>query len=105
MLWPVRRLREEYGFEIRHAMNCDVNGQNWPLVDALVDAGIRGFSMAINTHFGGAPLEWPMVFNWEGPSGRTLPTLNGYHYSTGWHLGIGHDAETFREQWWPRIED
>ena len=34
-------------------MNCDVNGENWPLVDLLLDLGIEGFTMAINTHFGG----------------------------------------------------
>ncbi|WP_276256658.1 hypothetical protein [Halomontanus rarus] len=103
-LEPVRRLREAYGFEITNAMNCDVNGQNWPLADALLDAGIDGFSMAINEHFGGAPLERPLPFRWEAPSGRELLALNGFHYSTGWALGIGHDAEAFAETWWPRLD-
>ena len=66
----LRPLREEFGFTIRHAMNCDVNGENWPLVDLLLDLGIEGFSMAINPHFGGAPMQRPNVFWWEGPSGR-----------------------------------
>lgn len=102
-LRPVDFLRKEYGFDINHAMNCDVNGQNWPLVDVLLDAGIKGFSMAINEHFGGAPFERATIFNWEGPSGRTLPTLNGYHYMTGLHLGIGSDLNDFRHTWWPHI--
>ena len=38
----IRKLRDDYGFDIRHAMNCDVNGQNWPLVDVLLDLGIEG---------------------------------------------------------------
>jgi alpha-mannosidase len=25
---PIQRLRRDYGLDIRHAMNCDVNGQN-----------------------------------------------------------------------------
>lgn len=103
-LRPVQRLRDEYDFEIKYAMNCDVNGQNWPLVDALLDTGIEGFSMAINEHFGGAPLERPKVFRWEAPSGRELLALNGYHYSTGMQLGIGTDLEELRETWWPRVE-
>lgn len=103
-LRPLKGLREKYGFEIRFAMNCDVNGQNWPVTDALLDAGIEGFSMAINEHFGGSPLERPEVFRWQTPSGRELLTFNGYHYSTGRQLGIGRDAEEFKDTWWPRIE-
>ncbi|MCL5274599.1 MAG: hypothetical protein M1434_07625 [Chloroflexi bacterium] len=97
------RLREEYGFTITHAMNCDVNGQAWPLVDLLLDMGIKGFSMAINTHFGGAPLKRPNVFWWQGPSGRKILAYNGWPYDTGWRFGIGRE-EKMLEEWWPRIE-
>ena len=103
-LRPIRRLREEYGLDVRHAMNCDVNGQNWPLVEALLDANVEAFSMAINGYFGGAPVDRPTVFRWEGPSGRTLPTLSGYHYSTGISLGMAGDVERFRTMW-PRVEE
>jgi alpha-mannosidase len=100
----LRPLRDEFGFTIRHAMNCDVNGENWPLVDLLLDLGIEGFSMAINTHFGGAPMQRPNVFWWEGPSGRKILAYNGWPYDTGWRFGIGHDAAAFEETWWPRVE-
>jgi hypothetical protein len=100
----LRPLREEYGFTIRSAMNCDVNGENWPLVDLLLDLGIEGFSMAINTHFGGAPLNRPNAFWWEGPSGRKILTWNGWTYDTGWRYGIGHSAEELEKTWWPRVE-
>ena len=103
-LRPLQQLREEYDFDIRFGMNCDVNGQNWPLTDALLDMGIEGFSMAINEHFGGAPLERPTVFRWEAPSGRELLAFNGYHYSTGIQLGIGRDADEFANKWWPQVE-
>jgi alpha-mannosidase len=99
----VGRLRSEYGFHIRNAMNCDVNGENWPLVDLLLDLGIDGFTMAINTHFGGAPLHRPDVFWWEGPSGRRILAYNGWPYDTGWRFGLGHSAEQFENEWWPRI--
>jgi hypothetical protein len=104
-LRPVRYLREEHGFDVRYAMNCDVNGQNWTLVDDLLDAGIEGFTMGINEHSGGSPPTRPDLFLWEGPSGRRLPTLNGFHYSTGFKLGIGHDAEALAEEWWPMVEE
>jgi alpha-mannosidase len=100
----LRPLREDYGFTIRHAMNCDVNGENWPLVDLLLDLGIEGLTMAINTHFGGAPLHRPDVFAWEGPSGRSLLAYNGWPYDTGLRFGIGRSAEALEQTWWPRIE-
>jgi hypothetical protein len=100
----LRRLRQEYGFTIRHAMNCDVNGENWPLVDVLLDLGIAGFSMAINTHFGGAPFERPNAFWWQGPSGRKLMAWNGWPYDQGWRFGLGRDAADFEQVWWPRVE-
>lgn len=104
-LRPIARLREEYGFDVRTAMNGDVNGHNWPLVDRLLDAGIEGFSMAINRHWGRAPLERPIAFRWEGPSGRTLPTYSGFQYGGGYNLGIGRDIDELRERWWPRVRD
>lgn len=104
-LRPVRHLREAFGFDVRHAMNADVNGQNWPLVDVLRDAGVESLTMGINTHFGGAPLERPLVFRWEGPSGESIRALNGYHYSTGLKLGIGRDADELADEWWPRVEE
>lgn len=99
----VGKLRAQYGFTINHAMNCDVNGESWSLVDLLLDAGIEGFTMAINTHFGGAPLNRPDVFWWEGPSGRKILAYSGWPYDAGWRYGIGHD-EKLLESWWPRIQ-
>jgi hypothetical protein len=100
----LRLLRQDYGFTIRYAMNCDVNGQNWPLVETLLDAGIEGFSMAINNHFGGAPFQRPNAFWWAGPSGRTILAWNGWTYDTGWRFGLGRDSDAFEKVWWPRIE-
>ncbi len=95
----LRRLREDYGFTIEYAMNCDVNGQNWSLTDVLLDVGIKGFSMAINTHFGGALHPRPYTFNWEAPTGRSLFVNNGWTYDKAWREGIGRSAEEFKERW------
>lgn len=100
----VGKLRETYGFRIQNAMNCDVNGESWSLVDLLLDVGISGFTMAINTHFGGSPLNRPNVFWWEGPSGRKILTYSGWPYDTGWRFGIGNDQDDLLEEWWPRIQ-
>ncbi len=101
----LRRLRKAFGFTIRYGMNCDVNGQNWPLVDVLLDLGIEALSMAINPHYGGAPLKRPNAFWWAGPSGRKILAWNGWLYNAGRRFGIGHDDfEQFEAVWWPRIE-
>ena len=99
----LRTLRNDYGMTITSAMNCDVNGENWPLVDLLHDLGIEGFTMAINTHFGGAPLDRPNVFHWQGPSGKTIMAYNGWTYDTGWRYGIGRSSQDFETDWWPRV--
>jgi len=99
----LRTLRNDYGITVTSAMNCDVNGENWPLVDLLHDLGIEGFTMAINTHFGGAPLNRPDVFNWQGPSGKTIMAYNGWTYDTGWRYGIGRSHDEFENNWWPRV--
>jgi alpha-mannosidase len=105
MCQPIYRLRREYGLTIRHAMDCDVNGQNWGLVDVLLDAGIEGFSMAINQHAGGAPFQRPNVFQWEGPSGRCIPAFNGWVYAMGDDMRIGRDMEQWRTHWLPWLLD
>jgi hypothetical protein len=103
-LRPAQRLRQEYGLDIRFAMNCDINGQNWTLPDVLLDAGIEGFSMAINHHFGGPPTPRPDVFLWQTPSGRTLPAHNGWQYSKANEFGLGNDSDDVFVEWLPKIE-
>ncbi len=103
-LRPVRRLRAEYGIDIRFAMNCDVNGHNWTLPDVLLDEGIEGFGMAVNHHFGGPPEPRPDVFLWQAPSGRVLPTLNGWQYSKASDFGIGNETTAAFAGWLPRMQ-
>jgi alpha-mannosidase len=102
---PVERLRREYGLDIRAAMNCDVNGQNWGLPDVLLDLGIEGFSMAVNHHFGGPPEPRPSLFQWEAPSKRKLPTLNGWQYSKANDFGLSGETDEVFLEWLPKIED
>lgn len=100
----VHRLRREYGFDICSAMNCDVNGHNWPLADLLLDAGIDGFSMAINHHFGGPPKPRPAIFRWQAPSGRDLLAFNGWQYGKAGEFGLAEDDDEKFLHWWPQVE-
>jgi alpha-mannosidase len=91
---PMRELREA-GIPIRTAMNTDVNGVNWGVVDVMAAHGIASFSMAINEHFGHAVQPRPQAFNWRSPSGRELLIYNGLMYGatvSGW-LGIPTDLD------------
>jgi hypothetical protein len=101
---PLRFIRDELGLPVEHAMNSDVNGENWPLVDVLHDLGIQAFSMSINTHFGGALEPHPLAFRWEGPSGRIILAWNGFSYGLARELGIGRDARQLAEEFWPRLD-
>jgi alpha-mannosidase len=73
----------DLGIPIRSAMNTDVNGVPWGLVDVLLDHGIDGFSMSSNSHFGAPVTPRPGAFRWVSPDGRKLLVWNGFQY---WHF-------------------
>jgi len=97
VLKPIAFFRD-LGIPVRSAMNTDVNGVNWGVVDVMLDHGIENFSMAINEHFGHAVRPRPQAFRWRSPSGRDLLVHNGLIYGisvSGW-LGIPLDLEQTR---------
>jgi len=81
--YPVEKLRRDYGMKISTALHCDINGQNWGLVEAMLDCGIDAFGMAINENVGRAAFnkQRPNGFFWEGASGKKILTWNGLHYN------------------------
>ncbi len=88
----VQRLRDAYGLRIVSAMQSDVNGLPWTWVDVLLEAGITGFTMAINHHRGGFPRR-PRGYRWRGPGGRELLTWCGEHYNWGRWYGVPQDFD------------
>lgn len=108
-LKPLKFFRE-LGIPVRSAMNTDVNGLPWGVVDALLDHGITGISMAINEHYGHALKPWPRAFNWQAPGGRTITGYNGFIYgvTSDRSLRIPVDMEEARLRvpaWAKRFED
>lgn len=97
-LYLVEKLRRDYGFTIDTAMQSDINGQHWGLVEALLASGIQGFSMAINEHFGHAPLRRPRGFRWQGASGQSILTWNGLHYNANQFFDIPYTIAGAREK-------
>lgn len=109
VLRPVKFFRD-LGIPVRSAMNTDVNGLPWGVVDALLDHGITGVSMAINEHYGHALKPWPRAFNWEAPGGRTITAYNGFIYgvTSDRSLRIPTDMDEARVRipnWAKRFED
>lgn len=84
----VEQLRQDYDFDIRYALNCDINGQSWGLIDLLLDAGFEGVAMAINRAMAPDPQPRPSGFYWQAPSGRKILTWHGAHYGDGNNMGI-----------------
>jgi alpha-mannosidase len=101
-LAQAERLRRDYRLDIRYALNCDVNGQSWGLVEMLLDSGFEGIAMALNRVMARDPQPRPRGFRWEGPSGRAILAWNGEHYGFGHHYGIPRVLEGGR--WTKDIE-
>lgn len=94
------RFFRDLGLSVRSAMNTDVNGLPWGMVDALLDHGITGLSMAINEHYGHALAPWPLAFRWEAPGGRRLTGYNGliYGVTSDVMLRVPVDLDEARER-------
>jgi hypothetical protein len=82
-LFPVRRLRDDYGLKITTAMQCDVNGASWLWADLLPAIDINTLTMSINMHRGARPQPDLNAFWWRGPAGNRLLAYNGPHYVYG----------------------
>jgi len=82
-LYPLRAIRDEFGFKVEAAMQDDVNGVSWLYADLLADLGISFYTAAINPIRGARPKPFPGAFNWQGPSGKQVLAWNGYHYLFG----------------------
>jgi alpha-mannosidase len=84
------------GLPVRTAMQNDVNGVPWGLVDYLHDSGVKYLSMGINRTRSILPFDRPTAFWWESPSGNRLLAFRADHYHTGnyWLIHEGNMASS-----------
>jgi alpha-mannosidase len=87
-----RDFARRYGFDIRSAMNDDVNGFAWSLPQIFRQAGVRYFASGINETRSRAPLRRPNAFWWESPDGSRILHWNGEHYLFGNYELLLHEA-------------
>jgi alpha-mannosidase len=87
-----RDFARRYGFDLRSAMNDDVNGFAWSLPQVFRQAGVRYFASGINETRSRAPLRRPNAFWWESPDGSRILHWNGEHYLFGNYDLLLHEA-------------
>lgn len=76
------------GIHVRTAMQNDVNGIGWCLVDYFDDIGIKYVNMGEHGHRALIPFDKPTAFWWESPSGKRVLAYRAEHYMTGNMWGI-----------------
>jgi alpha-mannosidase len=83
---------ERFGFDLRAAMNDDVNGFAWSLPQIFDQAGVRYFATGVNETRSRAPLRRPNAFWWESPDGSRVLAWNGEHYLFANYELLLHEA-------------
>jgi alpha-mannosidase len=96
-LEPVR-LFKEYGIPVKTAMQNDVNGAGWCLIDYFQDTGIRYMVMGEHGHRALIPFDKPTAFWWESPSNKKVMAFRADHYMTGNKMGIHTDNPEYFEK-------
>lgn len=92
LLRPLREIKDDFGFRVHTAMQNDVNGAGWCLVDYFSDIGIRSLTMGINQTRSILPFDKPTLFWWESPSGKRVLAYRADHYHLGnmWKIHEGN---------------
>ncbi|MBA4167567.1 MAG: hypothetical protein H0X41_08515, partial [Chitinophagaceae bacterium] len=66
------------------ALQDDVNGLPWGMIESLLKRDVAYVTMAANGYKGGKPLPPPSFFWWEGISGKKILMYNGDGYANGY---------------------
>jgi alpha-mannosidase len=81
-LQPLGTLRN-HGFDVKTAMQNDVNGIGWCLIDYYHDMGVKYLNMGTHGHRALICFDKPTLFWWESPSGKRMLAWRGEHYMIG----------------------
>jgi hypothetical protein len=103
-LQPVKFFRG-MGFPVKTAMQDDINGVPWCLVDYLSGAGIEYLNMGQNIDRALKPFDRPTTFWWESPSGKRIMVNRPEHYMWGNNLGIINNIRTLEKNLFPHLND
>lgn len=82
------RMLKNKGIDVTTAMQNDVNGIAWCMVDYYHNTDIKYLSMGIHAHRARIPFNKPTTFWWQSPSGNRLLAYRSEHYQHANSLGI-----------------
>ncbi|MDO9511773.1 MAG: glycoside hydrolase family 38 C-terminal domain-containing protein [Bacteroidales bacterium] len=88
---------KERGIKVTTAMQNDVNGIGWSMIDFYKNSGVKYLIMGQHGHRAHIPFDKPTLFWWESPSGNRLLAYRSEHYMHGNVLGLTSGyVENFR---------
>ena len=91
------RMLKDNGIDVSTAMQNDVNGIAWSLVDYFHHTDVRYLTMGIHAHRARKPFNKPTAFWWQSPAGNRLLAYRSEHYMHGNALSLlGGQQEVFR---------
>lgn len=79
---------KERGIDVTTAMQNDVNGIGWCMVDFFNSTDVKYLTMGQHGHRAHVPFDKPTSFWWESPSGNRLLAYRSEHYMHGNALAL-----------------
>ncbi len=79
---------KEQGFDVTTAMQNDVNGIGWCMIDLYHNTGVKYLTMGQHGHRARIPFNKPTSFWWESRSGKRLLAYRSEHYMHGNTLSL-----------------
>ncbi len=84
---------KEIGYDVKCAMQADVNGFGLGYANALANAGVEFFMTLVHTHHGMYPIfKKQAPFVWKMPTGKKILVWSGEHYMFGNAFGFAEGA-------------
>lgn len=83
----LRMLKNE-GIDVTTAMQNDVNGIGWCMIDYYHHTDVKYLTMGIHAHRARLPFDKPTSFWWQSPAGNRLLAYRSEHYQQGNALGL-----------------
>lgn len=82
------RMLKNKGIDVTTAMQNDVNGIGWCLVDYYKHTDVKYLTMGIHAHRARLPFDKPTSFWWQSPAGNRLLAYRSEHYQHGNSLSL-----------------
>jgi len=82
------RMLQNAGIDVSTAMQNDVNGIAWSMVDYFKATDVKYLTMGVHAHRARKPFNKPTSFWWESPAGNRLMAYRSEHYMHGNMLAL-----------------